>query len=539
MAKTKARGAVLTVAAGTPHPDFKDIDDIDHGNLKGAAVVLMTTSQARDVALATLRQAGAATVVPVAAGDSDAAEAALAHLRTTAGSRAGPSMSLIRAARSCAATIPEDTFGEMGPAIDQMARLSGAPAEFVAGWVLSTASALISGRFRVYVRPEFEVAPIIWTASVGDASTNKSPAGSIVLKPIHAIEREFRRHHDLDAKNAAAAGGKADVPPARRVLVANASIEALQHIVAGERRAMLAGYDELSDWFNSLRRYSKSATGDRGSWLAAHNGFPLTIDRRNLKEPLRIDHWGVALAGGIPPSVLASLVDSAELESGDGLDVRLFYFMPPPPPIVARPNDGDEAGTVLWAKVVERLFVWRNQAAPEAALKFTPAAREKFESWRVDLLNSARRLGDVDAWTGKLPGAVARVCGVLAALDAAVAGRDEPKQIDVTVLTRAAAFIDVVSRHRQKVQLARGVGSTERLTAELAGYILRYKVLALDTFEARRGVVPGIRTDRALRQVLNELDAAGWLEEAIPLRRDEPLPPIVHIRKAVFEVTHG
>jgi hypothetical protein len=329
------------------------------------------------------------------------------------------------------------------------------------------------------------------------------------------------------------------VPPARRLVASNASIEALQALASSERRGLLGAYDELSDWFNALRRYSRgSSTGDRGAWLAAHNGFPLTIDRKALKgESLHIPCWGVALAGGIPGSVLSSLSDSAELESGDGLDLRLWYFAPPPAPLALRPLQSDAAQTAAWHRIIERLFEMRTQAVPVATIEFTPEARAKFESWRYDLINGARQSGqEASGWTGKLPGAVARICGVLAAIDAAHSGQ-APRQITPDILARAAGLAEVISAHRSKIQMMRGAPSIERLSAELAGYVIRFKMQAIDTFEIRRGgVVPGIRSEATLRQVLVELDSAGWINEPISPRRDESLPRSVTIRPEVFEL---
>jgi hypothetical protein len=60
----------------------------------------------------------------------------------------------------------------------------------------------------------------------------------------------------------------------------------------------------------------------------------------------------------------------------------------------------------------------------------------------------------------------------------------------------------------------------------------------LDTFEVRKGLVPGIRSEKVLKQILLEMQSAGWLAPStfISPRSDDPLPPEVKIRDEVFEL---
>ena len=496
----------------------------------GADAIVITTVDRYGAAIEALRAIGVGRVFPVNAQSVDLAgdiASARASAVATRASDLRPSLTLLRAANSCRAPLPS-SFGEFDPHIRAMARLKGAPDAFVAAALLSTVSGLATGRFFVRARAGFDVHPIIWTALVGDASSNKSPAMDGVLDPLRRIEG---RHY------AAWKSDEDQVGVAPRAHVNDATIEALQALLAAQGRGALAAYDELASWFAGLTRYSKSAIGDRGHWLAAHNGAPVTVDRRYLKAPMRVPCWGVALCGGIQPSVLAELAQNASLENGDGLDTRLMYVRPVLAPVEIRPEPGDEASITAFDKLIERLFAWRIQAMPTMPMELTPDALESFEKWRVQTLQAARKSAtEVDGWTGKLPGALLRVAGCLALIDAAAAGGDAPDVVRIDVLRRARTLLDMFSAHRRKVLAERGTDSVERYAAELGAFVLDNRANSLDTYALRSGVIPGLRGDKMLRSVLLELQAARWISTPINPRADEPLPATVCVNPQVFEI---
>jgi hypothetical protein len=535
-------GAVLVIGSQEVYPGAIDINTISTG--EGIVAVLICEESQVEFNMARLRKIGAARVIPVNVNSpslGDDIERAVAAATVSSDGRM-PSASLLRAARACAVPFDPDLLGPAGPIADSLARLCGAPVEFIAGGMLACVSGLASGRFVVRVRAGYEVAPILWFANVGDASSGKSPALDIILRPIRRFEAEAQRQRTTAVKRAIDDGEKPRaaqklVPAAARALVSNASIEALQHICAEQGRAMIGAYDELSEWFSALTRYNRSATGDRGAWLSAHNGHSVTIDRRSLEEPLHIPHWGVALVGGIPPSVLNTLSRTAELENNDGLDARLLYFRPVLPPVAMRPDSGDAKTELALDRLMSRIMTWRIEATGTRTIEFDTDACERFEKWRFGLLNDARKSGnEVGAWIGKLPGLVARLAGCLAVIDAAMGGGSAPTSINKDQLKRAAGLADLLSAHRRRVELDRGAAPVEALAAELGAFVINHKVKMLNTFELRRGLIPGIRSEKVLRGVLRELHAAGWLQGWVTYRPDEPLPPNICIEPRVHSL---
>ena len=520
-----------------PLPNAKPLGDISRETVADNDILIAAEPDKLADLIVTLKSYGAERVVPVNPSSPSFEcdlESAIATLNSsTPAAEITPSRSLIKAARACRTPFPVDALGDLAETVQSLARLSAAPEAFVASTLLACVSGLITGRFHVEVRPGFTVAPILWFANVGDASCSKSVAQDMVIKPLREIE--FRKHKEFE-EALRDAEDPSDVPTPPRVCVNNTSLEALQHLAAEQGRGLLSVHDELSDWFSSLKRYNRSSQGDKGAWLSAHNGQRLSIDRRNLKKPIFVPCWGVALVGAIPPSVLSELSRDAELDNQDGLDVRLCYLRPTLPPVELRPGPEDYLSLGRLSEIWERLFELRTMVCDPEPIKFSPQAREAFEKWRVQLLEKARTQStEVAPWTGKLPGLVARLAGVLAALDACTSRKVIPTEISMDVYRRALKIADVLTAHRRKIELERGSPTVERLAAELGAFVLDHNARTLDTFEIRRGVVPGIRSLPVLKAVLLELQAGGWLQTYISPKRDDALPRVVTLNPRVFE----
>jgi hypothetical protein len=403
--------------------------------------------------------------------------------------------------------------------------------------MLSMIGGMVTGRFEVQVRPGFRVSPITWFALVGDPSSQKSPSMDLVVEPLRKIEARLRASAKLAAKAAAdaheAAGrkGKPERVVEPRAMITDATVEAAQHLAADQRRGLFAHYDEMSIWFSSI--YRKSGLGDVGLWLRAYAGGPMDIDRRGLPEPLHVPHWGLSVCAAVPPAVLDQMAAMGTLSIDDGFDARICYLYPSAPPLTIRPEAGDETAIARWATIVERVMNWRLAATSVDTIEFDPDARESFERWRLEMLTEARRGGrDVSSWDGKKPGLVARLAGTLAVLDAAAVGDRAPRSVSLDQLRRAGRLVDLLSAHRRRVELARGAPTIERVTSELAGWILEHRASVLDTFEIR-GLVPGLR-GKNVASALRELDDAGWLSSPVPRRNDEPLPRVIVVDPKVF-----
>jgi hypothetical protein len=134
------------------------------------------------------------------------------------------------------------------------------------------------------------VRPRLWTLLVGSASFKKTPPIDAATDPLRHREARLTERHmevmaayaraekDPKATKAEIAAKAPKAPP--RYLSWNTTTEALGTILAAnDGRGILAVHDELSGWIGSMDRYHHQKSGDRGWWLKAYDGGPLTVDR--------------------------------------------------------------------------------------------------------------------------------------------------------------------------------------------------------------------------------------------------------------------
>ena len=269
-----------------------------------------------------------------------------------------PDTSIIRPDRPPAPVMADHEFDTVfGPWADWLrtaAEVKGAPVDFVALALLSTASAIIGNtRWAVpwdgWIEP-----PVIWGMLIGDPSSGKSPALDALLDPVkqidNALSAEYLNNRQdwadkdevaklvlaewkKDAKAAIAEGEEppekpkeadAGAPPVRdRIRITDTTTEKAAVLMADGWRGLLLSRDELSGWLGSMDRYNGG--GDRPFWLESFGGRSFTVDRKNSPEPIMVDHLSIAILGGTQPDKLDSLLLHSD---DDGLLARFLTVFP-------------------------------------------------------------------------------------------------------------------------------------------------------------------------------------------------------------------
>jgi len=241
-----------------------------------------------------------------------------------------------------------------------------------------------------------------------------------------------------DKPKEADAGPPPHVP---RLVVNDATIERLGAILANQPRGVLQLRDELAGWLQGMQRYS-GAGSDRAFWLEAYGGRGFTVERMG-REPLTVDRLTIGVLGGIQPNRLKSLLFKSD---DDGLLARFLPIWPEPAPLKRPSTWADED---LMRRVIEKLLTLNlmtdehDQQRPWI-VGFTDDARDLMDEFR----KSVRQWEDAAdglmlSFVGKLPGLTARLSLVLAFLDWASEGADEPHQITVQHFGRAAHLVEV------------------------------------------------------------------------------------------------
>jgi hypothetical protein len=209
--------------------------------------------------------------------------------------------------------------------------------------MLSAIGAAIGTKVSVRAKPGWPVFPLLWTAVVGESGTGKTPALSVVTKPLHdyqaALFKKFEKETNEYTEMAKALkdGSRSDNlkefksvtrPVCARILFNDITLEAVPPILEKNPFGVLLVRDEVAGWLASFDRYSKGqGSSDAPSWLAIYGCSPITIDRKTALGPIHVPKPFVAITGGIQPAILRRQMNQAHRESG--MAARFLFAWPP------------------------------------------------------------------------------------------------------------------------------------------------------------------------------------------------------------------
>ena len=457
-----------------------------------------------------------------------------------------PDLEILSAGRRNAPAMPSDLFGGAWPLVCDLAEGAGAPRDYVAITFLTAAASLIGGKRKAkpFATTDWAEPCILWSASVGDPSANKSPAIDAVTAPLRAMEA---RHAELnkadlmsfeaqlerakaeraawqDAVKDATREGQStpalpdsavlpEKPERRRLIVQDATPEAVGSILASNPIGTLHLRDELAGWLMSFERYSP---GGREFWLEAYGGRPHVIDRKGNAGPLIIPFNGVSVCGGIQPAKLADcLLDTAD----DGLVARFLWAWPNPVPY-RRPRQCADHHAL--SEIYRRLdtLAWSiDDAGKDVAqtLALDAEAADLFEQWRAESQSTADDSGTLyKGFCGKLGGTVLRLSLAAELIAWAVSGsRDEPRSIGAETVAAAIDFVEEYAKPSAlRVFGDAVVPASDRHAAILGRHLRRHKIHQFNARDLRRtAALPGMRDAQTFNDAVMVLMDAGWLRD--------------------------
>ena len=432
---------------------------------------------------------------------------------------------------------------------DTAARLQ-CPIEFCAAAAITAAGGLI-GR-AVGLAPKtsdpWREFPNLWACAVGQPSAMKSPALSEMLAPLHALEAEEREawqprleqyERDLarweietkaakqtmhsEAVKAHKAGEQAELgelpeepekPICPRIVVSDATIEAVVRIAAGNPRGLLMVRDELAGWLATFKKAGREA--DRAFYLEAASGKnSITVDRKG-DGSLFADPLALAVVGSIQPGPLHKLVaDASEsTEGNDGLLQRFGLLVwPDLPECEFRVNDAkpDREARLLYVKTMKHLRTIETEWTEEAGLlRFTPEARKLWQGWYEAEMNELRA-GDVpDALHAHRVKLAGKTCLGLA-LICECCDTPEPRAVGLTACKRAIRFTEILKTHAARLyapQVSPDVEVCRLLVKKIQAGKLGDKFTCRDVY--RHGWT-GLKQPETIFRVCRRLCDMGWL----------------------------
>ena len=396
------------------------------------------------------------------------------------------------------------------------------------------------------------VVPNLWGGIVGLPGIMKSPVIHVATHPLSEIQAEWWGDHEEASKDYAWAKEECELrraawkeefkrrakkgtvvperpqdepvePKLRRLIVNDATFEALHQTMSENPSGILVIRDELTGWWSQLDRAGRE--GERAFCLQAWNGDTgHTIDRIG-RGTIHVEACCMSMVGGIQPGRLRSyLVDALkDGPSNDGLIQRFQLLVwPDIAPEWSYVDRSPDAASELKAARVFRKLVELDPANPPR-FRFAPDAQALFMEWLPEL--EAKIRGDelhvalishLSKYRSLMPSL---------ALLFELADRTGFEGFDRSRLTnsenfvsleharQAAAWCDYLESHARRVYSC-VVSPQVRAARELADKIKKRKLP--NVFSCRDVYVKGwsgLDTPEAVKHAAEVLQDAGWLRE--------------------------
>lgn len=458
-----------------------------------------------------------------------------------------PNAKFLRPEIPCAPELPiDDVFGtRFSMWAKRAAEAKSAPVDYVVLSVMSVLSSVIGNARWVSPRHGWYEPPVIWTMLIGLPSAGKSPAIDAALQPLRAAERPLREAAEVEKKAwsersaiaklaestwkeaVKAALKEGQTPPKRpkeagagpsphvpRLVVNDATIERLGVILANQPRGFLQMRDELAGWLEGMTRYSGGGS-DRPFWLEAYGGRGYTVERQN-REPLTIDRLTIAVLGGVQPDRLNTLLFRAD---DDGLLARFLPIWPEPAPL-CRPKAWENED--LLKRIIDKLLTLdlvadeHGQQRPRI-VSFDERTQDLMDEFRQTVRSWESAVdGLMLSFIGKMPGLTARFALVLAFLEWASEGGEEPYQITVEHFGRAAHLTEAyILPMARRAYADAATPKDERAARRLVQVVREQRWRTFSSREVLRLDRSGLSTKAALDPAINlllELDVIRELE---------------------------
>jgi putative DNA primase/helicase len=390
------------------------------------------------------------------------------------------------------------------------------------------------------------IVPNLWGGIIAPPGFMKSPVIQTTTRPLNQIQTEWRHEHEealedyalekeeyelrraawKEQYKAASKKGNAapdrpedepEEPKLRRLIVNDATSEALHQTMSENPAGILVIRDELTGWWSQLDRAGRE--GDRAFCLQAWNGDTgHTIDRIG-RGTIHVDACCMSMLGGIQPGRLRSyLVDALkDGPSNDGLLQRFQLLVwPDTPPDWNYVDRAPDAASEDQAARVFRKVVEMDVENP-ARFRFAPDAQELFIEWLAGL--EAKIRGDelhpalishLSKYRKLMP-----ALAVLFEVADAVAGEGLTDTVSLHHAQQAAAWCEYLESHARRVYSCI-VTPQLRAARELADKIKNRKVGA-DRFFSCRDVYlkgwSGLDSPEAVKQAAEVLQDAGWVRD--------------------------
>jgi Protein of unknown function (DUF3987) len=386
------------------------------------------------------------------------------------------------------------------------------------------------------------VIPNLWGGIIAAPGLLKSPLIQAVTRPLHNVQELWRQEYQqaeadyerakeeyeirhtawrelfkssVKKKTAHAAWTENEPPQPKlkRLIVNDATVEALHETLNDNPAGVLVIRDELTGWWSQLDRQGRE--GERAFFLQAWNGDTShTIDRIG-RGSIHVPACCLSMVGGIQPARLRLYLVDAIIDGpmNDGMIQRFQLLVWPDTPkdwrYVDRLPDYEAEGKAQ--KVFERLITGDPDFAPR--FKFAPDAQQLFIEWLGVLEHKLHEGSLHPALESHLAKYRSLMPSLACLFELADSGNDE--QVSLEHAQQAAAWCDYLESHAGRIYSC--ITSPQLKAAEeLAEKIKAGKIGAHDAFSCRdiyhKGWT-GLNTPDLAKSAIEVLEDAAWIRE--------------------------
>ncbi len=433
------------------------------------------------------------------------------------------------------------------------AQSAGTSPDYVVMGLFAAVAALCGAGVSVKVTPAWHEPMVLWLALVGSPSSGKSPALASVRAQLGQIEMALREEDGArEATHAAkveaarlsleqwqdecqtAQKSGSPFPPRpqeasfsqpfvpAQLIVADATMEALSDVVAGNPRGVILWRDELAAWLANLGRYA-SGGSDRAHWLEAWAAAGVTINRRSRSGPLHLEKFPVSVVGSIQPDRLTE----AFAGSDDGMAARFLFAWPAATPYTSlkERHIPDDDGALAMLQAIARIA---GTIETPRVLAFEEEALDLYDTFLGKYLHpeAAAAEGFEEGWLGKGRGTVARLAGLLTLLDWSERANEEaPRTVHKQAVHRAILIWgDYFRAHAQAIFNQSGRSDLDRVLRRVVKWLRAERSRTVSREDIRRHALSQTVTAEEAGIVIEHLEEAGILRAAAtdPDKRGRP-----------------
>lgn len=213
--------------------------------------------------------------------------------------------------------------------------------------LLAAVGAAVGNSRRIQLKAGWNEPAVIWTMTLSDSGTGKSPADKLAMKSLRRKENElYKRYQEAKSNYADAidaweqsqknksnsrigAATKPVEPVAERLVISDATSEAIAAILQTNIRGLILSMDEAAGWIKGFDQYRAGGKGnDLQRWLSIFDAGPMTVDRKvgDCKH-IHIPRTFVCFSGGIQPGIFQQAMTQEHDDSG--FTARLLIANPP------------------------------------------------------------------------------------------------------------------------------------------------------------------------------------------------------------------